>query len=137
MPTYYSAKNNGFYSTEVSGDSLPDDAAEITQDEWISLLQGQAEGQMITSDKKGKPVLKNYPNPTSEQYVEMASLEKSRLLAAASSSIDPLQDAVDLDIATSEEVAMLKAWKTYRVMVSRVDISKAPGIDWPKSPSSQ
>lgn len=137
MPKYYSAKNNGFYSTEVSGDNLPDDATEITQDEWLSLLQGQAEGQMITSDKKGNPVLKNYPNPTSEQYVEMASLEKSRLLAVASSSIDPLQDAVDLDIATSEEVAMLKAWKTYRVMVSRVDISKAPSIDWPKSPSSQ
>ncbi|EHS4736056.1 tail fiber assembly protein, partial [Salmonella enterica subsp. enterica serovar Lansing] len=41
------------------------------------------------------------------------------------------QDAVELDIATSEERAQLNEWKKYRVLVNRVDTS-AP--DWPDIP---
>lgn len=134
MTKYYSAATNGFYSEEMNGDAIPDDSVEITDEEWGALLDGQSQGKLITSDKKGRPILKDYPAPTSKQLIEMAEVEKAKLIAIATVAINPLQDAADLEIATDEEAASLKAWKTYRVMVNRVDTSKAPNIDWPKAP---
>ncbi|CAQ83410.1 putative tail fiber protein of prophage cp-933x (tail fiber assembl protein) [Photorhabdus asymbiotica] len=37
----------------------------------------------------------------------------------ANEKITPLADAVELDIATNEEMLSLKAWKKYRVMLNR------------------
>ncbi|EBP0973725.1 tail fiber assembly protein [Salmonella enterica] len=56
---------------------------------------------------------------------------KNRLLQIASEKIAPLQDAVDLDIATDDEKAQLGEWKKYRVLVNRVDTSNP---DWPEQP---
>ncbi|AAG56015.1 tail fiber assembly protein [Escherichia coli] len=39
--------------------------------------------------------------------------------------IAPLQDAVDLEIATEEERSLLEAWNKYRVLLNRVDTSVA------------
>ncbi|MBG6243198.1 MAG: phage tail protein [Candidatus Symbiopectobacterium sp. Dall1.0] len=47
---------------------------------------------------------------------------------------EPLQDAVDLDMATEAEKTQLVAWKKYRVLLNRVDISTAPDIAWPEAP---
>ncbi|EDB7820608.1 tail fiber assembly protein [Salmonella enterica subsp. enterica] len=58
---------------------------------------------------------------------------KNRLLQMASGKIAPLQDAVDLGIATDDEKAQLDKWKKYRVLVNRVDISNP---DWPQKPNS-
>ncbi|EGX8053145.1 tail fiber assembly protein [Salmonella enterica subsp. enterica serovar Infantis] len=66
--------------------------------------------------------------------LRQAEETKNRLLQIASEKIAPLQDAVDLDIATDDEKAQLDEWKKYRVLVNRVDISTAPKIDWPKKP---
>ncbi|MGO4412505.1 tail fiber assembly protein [Cupriavidus sp. KB_39] len=43
----------------------------------------------------------------------LAELQAQRdvLLALATLPIDPLQDAVDLEVATDEEVNALKTWK--------------------------
>ncbi|WP_250313207.1 tail fiber assembly protein, partial [Escherichia coli] len=48
--------------------------------------------------------------------------------------IAPLQDAVDLEIATEEERSLLEAWNKYRVLLNRVDTSTAPDIEWPANP---
>ncbi|MBG6242237.1 MAG: tail fiber assembly protein, partial [Candidatus Symbiopectobacterium sp. Dall1.0] len=56
------------------------------------------------------------------------------LMQKASAAIAPLQDAADLDMATEAESALLVAWKTYRVLLNRVDISTAPDIEWPEQP---
>lgn len=42
--------------------------------------------------------------------------------------IAPLQDAVDLEIATEEERSLLEAWNKYRVLLNRVDTSVALGM---------
>ncbi|EEB2907447.1 tail fiber assembly protein [Salmonella enterica] len=59
---------------------------------------------------------------------------KSRLLQTAAEKIAPLQDAVDLEIATDDEKVQLDEWKKYRVLVSRVDTTNP---DWPDVPISQ
>lgn len=48
--------------------------------------------------------------------------------------IEPLQDAVDLDMATDEEKSRYDAWRKYRVLLMRVDTSQAPDINWPDPP---
>lgn len=44
-------------------------------------------------------------------------------------SMSPLQDALDIEIETYAEKSALLAWKKYRVLLNRVDITQAPDID--------
>ncbi|WP_442959818.1 tail fiber assembly protein [Providencia sp. PROV136] len=74
------------------------------------------------------------PPISKEQLIAEAELQKQLLLVEASNAIAPLQDAVDLGMATDEEKAKLTAWKTYRVSLNRVDTSLVPDIDWPEKP---
>lgn len=57
--------------------------------------------------------------------------------ALADSAIAPLQDAVDLDEATADEADMLKAWKRYRISLSRLpdQVGWPTEIDWPALPA--
>ena len=66
--------------------------------------------------------------------ITQATQQKESLLAMAASKIAPLQDAVDLDIATEAEAALLLAWKKYRVLVNRVDTNQTAVINWPDRP---
>jgi len=69
---------------------------------------------------------------------ENAALIASSRLAAetdeANRVIAPLQDAVDISIATDAEITRLAEWKRYRVELSRIDTRKAPDIEWPSKP---
>lgn len=66
--------------------------------------------------------------------IREAEETKNSLMQVASEHIAPLQDAVDLEIATEEETLLLEAWKKYRVLLNRVDTSTAPDIEWPTGP---
>ncbi|EOX9503568.1 TPA: tail fiber assembly protein [Citrobacter amalonaticus] len=66
--------------------------------------------------------------------VAEAEQKKGFLLAEANIALTPLQDAFELDMATDAEKAQLLAWKKYRVLLNRVEISKAPDINWPVPP---
>ncbi|ENS5557483.1 tail fiber assembly protein [Salmonella enterica] len=81
----------------------------------------------------GKAWVKDEAAETAARLRE-AEGTKSRLLQMASEKIAPLQDAVDLGLATDDEKAQLDEWKKYRVLVNRVDTSTAAKIDWPKKP---
>ncbi|MEX9565385.1 tail fiber assembly protein [Morganella morganii] len=74
------------------------------------------------------------PPISKEQHIAEAEAKKQSLLAEATDAIAPLQDAVDLDMATDEEVESLKEWKKYRVLLNRVNTSTAPDVDWPVKP---
>ena len=66
--------------------------------------------------------------------VHAAEEKKTQLLNDATVKIAPLQDAVDTGMVTDVEKEQLMAWKTYRVLLSRIDTAKAPDIEWPVSP---
>ncbi|AVX89972.1 tail fiber assembly protein [Pseudomonas sp. VE 196-7] len=72
-----------------------------------------------------------------KQLVSDTALKVARLLEDAALRIAPLQDAVDIDEATEDEIASLKDWKKYRVALNR--IPDQPGypqsIDWPAVPA--
>ncbi|EET5326201.1 tail fiber assembly protein, partial [Escherichia coli] len=52
--------------------------------------------------------------------IREAEETKNSLMQVASEHIAPLQDAVDLEIATEKETLLLEAWKKYRVLLNRV-----------------
>ena len=71
-----------------------------------------------------------------EAEIEAAEATKSALIKDASEQIAPLQDAVELDMATDAEKASFNAWRKYRVLLTRVDTSSAPAITWPEAPAA-
>lgn len=63
---YYSASTNGFYDSDIH-ETMPGDAVAITDEKWLSLITGQSEGKVITSDNDGNPVLADQPERTNEE----------------------------------------------------------------------
>ena len=68
--------------------------------------------------------------------IATAAQKKSALRVAADDEMDWLQDVVDAGITTDEEISDLAVWRTYRVLLMRVDTTKAPYIEWPATPSA-
>ncbi|MBQ4794842.1 tail fiber assembly protein [Pectobacterium carotovorum subsp. carotovorum] len=54
--------------------------------------------------------------------------ELSTKLSQANERIQVLSDAVELNLATEEEKNELKAWKTYRLQLSRVDVNSVEAV---------
>lgn len=73
---------------------------------------------------------------STEELQEVAEKAKAALSRTAIEAMAPLEFAVELDIATEEEVALLSAWKKYRVLLNRVDTSQPDKIIWPSPPNS-
>lgn len=62
---------------------------------------------------------------------------RDMLLREAATRIAPLQDAVDLGIATEHEAEQLHLWKLYRVQLSRIEQQEGfpLAVDWPSTPA--
>ena len=89
------------------------------------------EGQFVKWDGK------KWVHDTEAEKTAMITLltqQKDSLLTFATSKIGPLQDAVDLGIATDAETALLLAWKKYRVLINRIKPDDASDISWPEQP---
>lgn len=63
----------------------------------------------------------------------LVAKKKSLLNQLSTTSITTLQYAADLDMATEEETATLKAWKVFQVYLSRVPADPT-AAQWPASP---
>ncbi|WJY13247.1 tail fiber assembly protein [Pectobacteriaceae bacterium CE90] len=67
--------------------------------------------------------------------VTVAQQELATRRRTANDRINELTYAVDLALATDEEKTALLAWKKYVVLLSRIDATTAPNIDWPVIPT--
>lgn len=81
----------------------------------------------------GKAWVKN-AQAEKDFHTEMAAREFKERMSLAVNTISTLQDAVDLAMATEAEETSLTAWRTYRVLLNRIDTSSAPDVDWPPQP---
>ncbi|EPJ4169089.1 tail fiber assembly protein [Citrobacter freundii] len=100
--------------------ALPDDVVSIAPEGHFMKWDGRKWVHDTESEKMAQ--------------ITQATQQKESLLAMAASKMAPLQDAVDLDIATEAEAALLLAWKKYRVLVNRVDTNQTAVINWPDRP---
>ena len=77
------------------------------------------------------------PPPPTVDPLDKAQAEAVRLRVVADYAIAPLQDAVDVDEATEQDLFALKAWKKYRVSLNRVPEQEGypTVIEWPIVPA--
>ncbi|MBQ0533481.1 tail fiber assembly protein [Providencia huaxiensis] len=66
--------------------------------------------------------------------VALAEQEKAQRLEEAEQQILILERKVRLEMATNEEVELLKQWEVYSVKIADIDTATAPNIDWPVNP---
>ena len=133
MEFLYSPSTNAFYDPELSYHDLPDDVIEIGRNVHTEMMQAQADGLVISCGPEGMPIALPAPPPTAEERTSTNAAVRDRLLTAAALHIAPLQDSVDLDLASSDDKTKLKAWKTYRIEVSKTVINAAEPA-WPSPP---
>ena len=115
------------YSTETGAETTMQEVGDIP--EGYTTLKPDSEfdkwdGKKWQLDK----------NKQHQSQVNQATAEKNQLIAEATSQINYLQDAVDSQIASEQEIQLLAEWKKYRVLLNRIDVQQAPNIDWPKQP---
>lgn len=138
MGFLYSASQNGFYPEDdlkpyQDAGTLPDDLLPVSN-ETVTEFTPFTNGNLVRMPgSDGLPCWGERPALTPEE----ALIQKNALMGVASAAIAPLQDSLDLDFATDEEKTLLLAWKKYRVLLMRIDTSKAPGIEWPTPPVSR
>ncbi|WP_407223888.1 tail fiber assembly protein [Enterobacter roggenkampii] len=106
---YYSYSAKGFFwlsADELKGNDIPADLMPVSEEEHAALFLGQERGKYINHTPDG-PVLVDQPDYSPEELIAQAESKKSSMMQVANDAIAPLQDAVDLDIATDEEKAQL------------------------------
>lgn len=77
----------------------------------------------------GKKVIPRVYTP--EELAEQAATKRSSLMTLANAAIAPLQNAVDVGMATESEIELLTEWKIYTVNLNRVDVENPV---WPEPP---
>ena len=117
------------YSTETGAETTMQEVGDIP--EGYTTLKPSSEfdkwdGKKWQLDK----------NKQHQSQVNQATIEKNQLIAEATSQISYLQDAVESQIASEQEIQLLAEWKKYRALVNRIDVQQAANIDWPNMPNS-
>lgn len=151
------------YSTDIAPPSAPDGFVAVFNSEsgkWSLVEDHRGEsvydtrtGQLVNVETLGALPDNTVSSAPDGEYVKwdgkswvhdedakraaqvlQAAQQKDELLRLATSKISPLQDAVDLDIATESEATLLIKWKKYRVLINRIQAESAPDINWPPMP---
>lgn len=91
---YYSGKTGNFYDRAIHGDAIPEDAVEITTEEWSALLDGQSSGKIIVAGKGGKPELQDPPQPA-PVVPQSVTMRQARLALLSAGYLDRVQEAFD------------------------------------------
>lgn len=159
MAYYYSMQTVGWYDTDFFDYVLPEDAFELTLEQWLFLRERMNTGYVLGLNSEGMLEWQDPPPPTPEQVLVSQSALLVRLKneaesqkQALTSRISTLQDAIDnIGIegmeefaATPEEVAelpkrktQLTKWKNYAILLGRVttQVGWTPDVIWPTKPS--
>lgn len=120
---FYAKSTSGFYTTEIHGENIPDDAVEISNEDHAALLQKQSEGMRIVADEDGKPIWIAPPPPTDEEQAAAVRAQRDELLAKT-------------DWRFRSDMNPSQAWKDYCQGLR--DVTEQAGfpsfIEWPVAP---
>lgn len=151
----FSESNQAFYLPGANyGEALPLDVVEISDDEYRDFYLSINNECRVYAKNKAFEVSDKRPSRyhswdssslswviTEENRALMDSdlissniHKKQNLMALASSTMAPLQDAVDIGIATDDEKTTLEKWKNYRVSLNRLSVTSTNNVDWPAIP---
>lgn len=111
--------------------TIPNGAIECDESVYLN-----SDGYTVVNNALIKPTDDELARINKAAAVADAEIKKSQLRATAGDEIEWRQDAAGEGIATDDEIATLAEWKKYRVLLMRVDTSKAPDIEWPPQPAN-
>jgi len=135
---YYSASTNSFYPISMREDyekagTLPNDLIKVDDDVFNEFSQNK-EGFYRSSDEKSHPVWVEIPPISQEEIDAQKEIESIAFLSSetrrTSDAIEVLNDAIEFELATNEEMAQHKELRKYRLMLSRVQNQQ----EWPLNP---
>jgi len=113
----YSASTGGFYSAEIHGENIPDDALDISLEFYQGLLNAQSNGMKIIPGEDGFPILVEYDPPVPTYQSELADLNAAwqkkvdsynRAFAVAALSDGPSEESKKLAIRADYEADRLQ-----------------------------
>ncbi|MFE4112694.1 tail fiber assembly protein [Kosakonia sp. YIM B13611] len=136
-PSEHIIYNAAFYADYQRAGTWPADGIEVSDEDAVTFNgRNEPTGKMVDY-QNGALYWVDRPAPelTKEQMIALAEQKKTSLRATADAEISWRQDALDAEIATEEESAVLTEWKKYRVLLMRVDTTTAPVIVWPEIPA--
>lgn len=73
---FYSKSTGGFYSREIHGEAIPEDAVKISAEEHAALLAAQSSGKVIQADNDGMPIAVDPPRQSAAQVWERIKAER-------------------------------------------------------------
>ena len=107
----------------------------ITNQEYAeAAIKANKEGKILKV-KDGKLIFIE-PEPmrlTNEQIIYQNQQIKESLLKETNIEIDILNDKIEFDDATDDDVAILKKWKLYRINLKKLDVSDT-NVIFPEKP---
>lgn len=108
MTMYYSPESNGFYPHDMKSlydeaGSWPSDAVQITDDEYLHLLDGVQSGKNIGLDQNGRPALVDRPPLTRDAVLAIRQ-------AAYRMESDPLKIEAEHDAIVAGTAPDYSAW---------------------------
>lgn len=126
---------DGAFYIDGLNNHIPDNAIEISSDEYHRLFDGQANGKIISAGNDGHPVLQEPIGMTREEEVARGEQKKQSLIDSAMQSISVLQMKLLAGrMLTDAETTRLNAVLDYIDAVQVIDTSTAPDINWPDFP---
>lgn len=111
---FYSATSGGFYSHEIHGENIPEDAVEISEQRHLDLLSGQSEGKRIIAGKKGLPELAD-PAPASAETLAICErVWRDGELSVTDGRVSRHRDEIEAGTKTSLTAEQYSALQAYR-----------------------
>lgn len=122
---FFSKLTMGFYDLAVNGTSIPEDAVEISKDEYAAFMLGQQQG-LVLSCVNGRPVMVEYQETDDD-------IRCARDIKLATEVDTIAGNALRWAALTPEQQ---QAWADYRQAL--LDLPQQPGfpadVVWPTKP---
>ncbi|WP_126285013.1 tail fiber assembly protein [Burkholderia stagnalis] len=106
---------------------------EISNEQWLAMLEGQASGKRLVIDASGQPSILPPLPLTPSQIIARNTQHRDALLRQAGIALAPLQMAVALGDATDDEKEAARHWVAFTRAVKAVDLTVAEPV-WPAEP---
>lgn len=138
----FSATDNSFYASaelhlyEAAG-TCPTDLLPVSEETFVEFaVEAPPEGKTRGIGDDGMPTWVDIPAVPEDELRARNEANRTYLMRVAGERIAPLEDAVELGLATDEESAALVAWKRYRVELRRVEEQPRYPLEvvWPSEP---
>lgn len=132
---YYSASTNGFYAKDVHDDhQMPGDVVDVTDEEWMALLDAQSQGKRIVAGVNNRPVAVERV-PTVEEKVTTLLRRRNQALQETDSIVARHRDELELESATTLTTAQYRALQAWRAQLRRLpEHPQFPDIALPERP---